>query len=347
MTLKRKLSMVLAASTALVAVVPATAASAGYSPAWRLTDTGSTAQFRGLAPVSSRVAWVAGSAGTVLRTVDGGRSWADVSPAGASDLLFRDIEAFDSRTAVALSIGEGEASRVYATTDGGRSWRETFRNDDPAAFYDCMTFLDRKHGLALSDPVGGKFRILATADGGRTWKVRPTTGMPPALTGEFAFAASGTCLVSAAGKAYFATGGGATARVFTSRDGGRSWSVTDTPVPSGPTAGIYSLAVRPSGEAIAVGGDYSAPTAAPDGAAYLHGRTWKIARTVPGEYRSGSAWASRSVALAVGPTGSDYSRDAGRTWTRFDTGNFDAVECTHDGSCWASGPTGRVAKLTR
>ncbi|XVU23875.1 WD40/YVTN/BNR-like repeat-containing protein [Actinoplanes sp. CA-054009] len=346
MTLKRKLSMVLAASAALVAVAPASA-SAGYSPAWRLTDTGSTAQFRGLAPVSSRVAWVAGSAGTILRTADGGRNWLDVSPAGASDLLFRDIEAFDSRTAVALSIGEGEASRVYATTDGGRSWRETFRNDDPAAFYDCMTFLDRRHGLALSDPVGGKFRILATADGGRTWKVRPTTGMPPALSGEFAFAASGTCLVSAGGKAMFATGGGATARVFTSRDAGRSWSVTNTPVPSGPTAGIYSLAVRASGEAIAVGGDYNAPTAAPDGAAYLHGRTWRTARTVPGEYRSGSAWASRSVALAVGPTGSDYSRDGGRTWTRFDTGNFDAVECAADGSCWASGPTGRVAKLTR
>ncbi|GAA0455285.1 oxidoreductase [Paractinoplanes deccanensis] len=335
------------ALSALAAVLPAAAASASTSSLkWRLTETGSTAQFRGLAPVSSRVAWVAGSAGTVLRTVDGGRSWANVSPPGASGLLFRDIEAFDSRTALALSIGNGAASRVYATRDGGRTWTETFRNEDEAAFYDCMTFLDRRHGLALSDPVDGKFRILATDDGGRSWAVRPTQGMPDALAGEFAFAASGTCLVSAAGKAMFATGGGAVSRVFTSRDGGRSWSVTSTPVPSGPSAGIYSLAVRPSGEAIAVGGDYAAPTSAPDGAAYLHGRTWKIARTVPGEYRSGSAWASHGLALAVGPTGSDYSRDGGRTWKRFDTGAFDAVECTADGSCWASGPTGRVARLT-
>src|SRR6185312_10192171 len=107
------------------------------------------------------------------------------------------------------------------------SWTSAFVNQDANAFYDCMTFLDRRHGLALSDPVDGKFRILATGDGGRSWRVLPSAGMPAALTGEFAFAASGTCLVSAGGKAFFATGGGAAARVFTSRDGGLRWSVTD------------------------------------------------------------------------------------------------------------------------
>jgi photosystem II stability/assembly factor-like uncharacterized protein len=45
------------------------------TPSWSLSATGVTARFRGLAPVSARVAWVAGSAGTILRTVDGGRSW--------------------------------------------------------------------------------------------------------------------------------------------------------------------------------------------------------------------------------------------------------------------------------
>src|SRR5690242_7156799 len=80
-----------------LAVVPAGVASAGAGehalPSWQLTPTGSTEQFRGLAAVSTRVAWVAGSGGTVLRTVDGGRSWQDVSPAGAQALQFRDIEA--------------------------------------------------------------------------------------------------------------------------------------------------------------------------------------------------------------------------------------------------------------
>jgi photosystem II stability/assembly factor-like uncharacterized protein len=342
MRLQRKLSIAVVGLAVLV-----TSTGLGHaSPAWRLTDTGVTTEFRGLDPVSSRVAWVAGAAGTILRTVDGGRSWQSVGPASASALEFRDIEAFDATSAVALTIGPGEDSRLYRTADGGRSWTETFRNADPAAFYDCVTFLDKRHGLALSDPVEGKFRILATSDGGRSWQVRSSAGMPDALAGEFAFAASGTCLVSAGGRAYFATGGGSESRVFTSRDFGRSWSVTSTPIPSGETAGIYSLAVKSSGTAIAVGGDFAAPTVAPAGAAYLRGHTWTVARKVPGEYRSGAAWMGRGpTALAVGPTGSDISYDAGRTWKRFDTGSFDAVACADDGSCWASGVKGRVARL--
>ena len=334
------------------------AATTGFSPgprqpSWQLTTTGVTAQFRGLAPVSDRVAWVAGSAGTVLRTVDGGRSWQQVGPPEAAELQFRDIEAFDARHAVALTIGEGTDSRIYATSDGGGSWTETFRNDEPTAFYDCMAFTDRRHGLALSDPVGGRFRILATDDGGRSWSVRPTTGMPEALPGEFAFAASGTCLVTAdrngGDRAWFATGGAERSRVFATTDRGRTWRVSDTPLPGGPTAGVYSLAFRDPRNGIAVGGDYATPQSAPDGAATSRdaGRTWTTSDVVPGEYRSGVAWVGPGpIALTVGPTGSDISRDAGRTWTRFDTGSFDAVLCAPDRSCWASGTNGRVAKLT-
>lgn len=334
----------------LLAVVAATGFTVRRDPSWELVDTGVTARLRGLSAVSDRVAWASGSEGTVIRTVDGGRTWRQVGPPGTTDLQFRDIEAFDAWHAVALSIGEGELSRVYRTSDGGRTWTESFRNTDPAAFYDCLAFFDRAHGLALSDPVGGKFRILSTSDGGRSWRVLPTEGMPPALAGEFAFAASGTCLVAAdhGRRAWFATGGGSAARVFSTADRGRAWRVVDTPVPSGPTAGIYSLAFRDPWHGIAVGGDFAAPTAAPDAAAVSRdgGRSWRTAVAEPGEYRSGSAWAGR-VALAVGPTGSDVSYDGGWTWRRFDTGSFDAVDCTRHGACWASGEQGRVARLDR
>lgn len=325
---------------------PGASAHHASSPAWRLVTTGSTQQFRGLAAVSRKIAWLAGSSGTVLRTSDGGRHWLDVSPPGLSDLEFRDIEAWDSRHAVALTIGTGTDSRVYRTSDGGATWQVTFTNDDPNAFYDCMAFFNAHDGLAVSDPVDGKFRLIATHDGGRSWSVVSPTGMPAALPGEFAFAASGTCLVTSRHEAWIATGGGSSARVFHSRDRGRRWTVADTPVVVGPTAGIYSLAV--SGRRLeAVGGDFTAPSARVDVAASSRdaGRSWKLASVMTGGYRSGVAFVGSRSLVAVGPTGSDVSTDNGRTWTTFDTGYFDTVHRARDGAVWASGKDGRVAVL--
>ena len=350
------------AATALVPAGLLTAAPAAGATAsapapvralsWQERPTGIDSRLRGLSAVSGSVAWVSGSGGAVLRTVDGGATWADVSPPGVEELEFRDIEAFGSRRAVVLAIGEGTDSRVYSTSDGGASWQLSYVNDEPRAFYDCLTFLDRRHGLALSDPVDGRFRILATSDGGATWQVRPSAGMPPALAGEFAFAASGTCLVGGpGGRAWFATGGGARARVFRSDDAGRTWEATSTPVASGPTAGIYSLAFRDRWHGIAVGGDFNLPDQATDAAAVTSdgGRTWTLVPDAHalGGYRSGAAWVSAMtpLALAVGPTGTDLSLTGGRSWQAFDDGSYDSVDCTPWGACWASGEKGRVARL--
>ncbi|MEV6204159.1 oxidoreductase [Streptomyces sp. NPDC051771] len=341
------------APTALAApTAPATAASAD---GWRLTPTGTDARFRGLAAVDRRTAWAAGSRGTVLRTTDAGHGWHNVSPPGAEGLELRDVEAFDARGAVVLAIGEGEASRLLRTEDGGATWTEAFRNTDPRAFYDCVTFFDRRHGLALSDPVDGRFRILATRDGGGSWEVLPDSGMPAALPGEAGFAASGQCLVTAPGggkDVWFATGGAATARIFHSADRGRTWTVSDSPVPAGdPARGVFALAFRDRGHGLAVGGDYRAGQPSPRAAAVTGdgGRTWTPAGTPPPAYRSGVAWLphSRTAALAVGPTGTDLTRDGGRSWRTVDTGSYDTVDCAPDGGCWASGEKGRIARLAR
>ncbi|MGA5560423.1 WD40/YVTN/BNR-like repeat-containing protein [Streptomyces platensis] len=318
---------------------------------WRLKDSGSTARFRGLAAVSRTTAWAAGTGGTVLRTRDGGKHWRNISPPGAGALEFRDIEAFDARRAVVLAIGEGAASRVFRTDDAGATWTESFRNPDPRAFYDCLTFFDRRHGIALSDPVDGTYRILSTGDGGRSWRVLPSDGMPPAQQGEAAFAASGQCLVSSGSRdAWIATGGAATARVLHTADRGRTWTVTDTPLPAGdPARGIFALAVRDRGHALAVGGDYRPGQPSPHAAAVSHdaGATWTPATAPPKAYRSGTTWLphSRHLALAVGPTGSDLTLDGGHTWHTFDTGSYDTVDCAPDLGCWAAGEKGRIARL--
>jgi photosystem II stability/assembly factor-like uncharacterized protein len=335
----------------VAAVAIPTAVAGDRAFAWQLTPTGSTARLRGLTAVDSRTAWASGSLGTVLRTTDRGATWQQVGPPGTQDLQFRDNEAFDADHAVILSIGNTpDAFRIYVTADGGRHWTLGFQNTDPNAFYDCMTFFDKKRGLALSDPPDGKkFRIIATNDGGYSWHVVDPAGMPEALPGEAGFAASGQCITTAHGHtAWFATGGAAQARVFRSTDRGQTWTVSSTPIRSTPTGGIFALAFRDQRHGLAVGGDFATPTASPDNFATTSdgGRTWTL---VPGppEYRSGATWVDGHTAIAVGPTGSDVSTDAGRTWRRFDSGSFDTTDCASPNACWAAGEQGRAAYLTR
>ena len=262
-----------------------------------------------------------------------------------------DIEAFDADHAVILSIGNGSDSRIYVTSDGGQNWTLAFENDDPNAFYDCMTFFDDRRGLALSDPPDGtKFRILSTSNGGQTWHVVSPAGMPPALAGEFAFAASGQCIASDHGhRAWFGTGGAEQARVFRSDNRGQTWSVSATPILSGPSAGIFALTFNGQQRGLAVGGDFALPTSSPDNFASTKngGTNWQLESGAPPEYRSGAAWVDGHTAIAVGPSGSDVSTNGGTSWHRFDDGSLHTTDCASPVACWASGADGRIAYLVR
>ncbi|KAF2260565.1 oxidoreductase [Lojkania enalia] len=318
---------------------------------WSLLNTANTNQFRGLAPVSHKVAWVSGTNSTVLRTTDGGNTWKSVGPqltGPDAELEFRDIQAWSAKKAVILSIGFGPESRIYFTEDGGKNWTQSFGNEEEAAFYDCIAFENEKRGLAMSDPVDGKIRLIETLDGGKSWSVIDSAGIPPARANEWGFAASGTCLTTTAGRWYVGTGGEDPGRVFYSSDG-HIWDVSNTTLLGAEAAGVFSVRFRDRKHGIAVGGDFENPTGNMNNAAWSTdgGRTWQSAARFPDGYRSGSSWVPGhcDMALAVGSTGSDFTLDGGRTWIGFDNGTFDSVECLEGGLCWASGAGGRVARL--
>ncbi|KNG45400.1 hypothetical protein TW65_07932 [Stemphylium lycopersici] len=327
---------------------------------WTITPTNSTQQFRGLSPVSERTVWVSGTNGTVLRTTNAGSSWTNVSPLlepseNASDFQFRDIHAFSASSAVILSIGEANLSRIYLTHDGGRNWERTFVNQEDAAFYDCMAFESQRgrqaHGVAMSDPVNGKIRLLETWDAGKHWAIVPNNTMPPALQGEFGFAASGTCVEAAAGRWYIATGGVNPGRIFYTDSSSvrHGWKVADSAIAGGAAAGVFSVRFRDAKHGIAVGGDYEQPTASNSTASWScdGGTSWTPAKSFPGGYRSGASWVPGriQVAIAVGTSGSDVTFDGGMNWRVIGNGTFDAVECVGRDTCWASGSGGRVARL--
>ena len=321
---------------------------------WAAQVSGTNVRLRGVSAVSARVAWASGAGGTYARTLDGGRTWQAGQVPGAGELDFRDVDAFDANTAYLLAIGPGELSRIYKTTDGGRSWALQFQNRRPAAFYDCMAFWDERRGLAMSDPVEGRFLVVRTEDGGRTWAETDAAGMPAALEGEGGFAASGTCVAVIKGGTYawFGTGGPKGGRVFRSNDSGRTWQAAAAPLAAGKSAGVFSLAFYGSW-GVAVGGDYTKEQEGAGNAAvtYDAGKNWWPlgASERPGGYRSGVAYVPGTRGqrlIAVGPSGSDYSADGGRTWKPLGAEGFHALSVAPTGdAAWAVGENGRVARL--
>ncbi|HEX8070219.1 MAG TPA: hypothetical protein VF546_09735 [Pyrinomonadaceae bacterium] len=319
---------------------------------WLRQASGTTVRLRGVSAVSASVAWASGDKGTFARTTDGGRTWVAGTVPGAGELDFRDVDAFDADTAYLLAIGAGERSRIYKTTDGGRSWVMQFKNSKAAAFFDCMAYWDRDHGIAISDPVEGRFLVLTTSDGGKSWVESPAAGMPAALPGEGAFAASGTCVaVQGQTRAWFGTGGPAGARVFRSADRGRTWQVARTALTSGKSAGIFSLTFWDVRHGVAVGGDYTKEREIGSNVAWTSdgGRTWREAVAArPNGYRSCVAYVPGTRAptlVAVGPSGSDYSSSGGRSWQVLAAdGGHSASFTAAGGTGWAVGEGGLILK---
>lgn len=319
---------------------------------WIKQNVNTTASFRGLSVVNEKVVWASGTGGTVIRTVDAGKTWDVITVPGAEKLDFRDIEAFDANTAYILSIGNGDSSRIYKTVDGGKTWNLQFKNNDPKAFYDAIACWDKNDCVAMSDPVDHKFPLIQTKDGGKNWATMDTGKMPEAKDGEAAFAASGTCLITHGKNNLFLVTGGTAARVFKSTDRGATWSVAETPIVHGTSgSGIFSIAMFDHKNGVIVGGNYEKPVEAKDNLAFTSdaGKTWKLSSGLSG-YRSAVAYLSNDKIIAVGSNGADILPVESKNWIRIDWWNLNAVKSTPNhkvGDMWAVGPNGLVGQMLR
>lgn len=320
-------------------------AAAGYSW-WTVLPTGVDANLRGVAAVVHRSGanvWAAGSQGTILKSPDGGQTWNPVHIAGGEKLDFRGVQTLDGKTVYVMSSGEGELSRIYRSMDSGNTWEMEYSDKRKSFFLDALGCADSTHCFALSDPVEGKFLLLATTDGVH-WEELPREKMPAAVAKEGAFAASNSCLLLyGKSEMYFVTGG-SVARVFHSRDLGRTWTVSETPMLSGkPSRGISSIA-RAGDMVVILGGDYAEPNHGEKTAAYSsdEGQTWHLAEEMPTGYRS-SVDTFDAGFVAVGPNGAETSRD-GIHWTHIESPELNAVTFI-SGKGWGVGPKGMAAQF--
>lgn len=300
---------------------------------WRLEDSGTTADLRGIDSLGNGVAWASGSQGTILRTQDTGKTWQRCAmPPNAEKLDFRGIQAFDKDSAVVMSSGKGDLSRLYKTTDGCKSWKLVFTDPDDAGFFDAIRRVSGKQLFVLGDPVNGRFALFTSRDAGDTWFIEDDPGLE-APAGVSAFAASNSAFTSF-GTNLVSASGGTQALVYrlnpqcNAQTGvcTLSWGAAPTPLAHGAAAsGIFSLgghlATNASGKAskilVAVGGTYDQPSNSAGTAALSTdgGSTWTASATPPAGYRSAVAYLPKSNSwIAVGPNGTDVSTDDGRNW---------------------------------
>jgi photosystem II stability/assembly factor-like uncharacterized protein len=309
---------------------------------WHEIQTPVKASLRGLSPVSDQVVWASGSGGTWLRTLDGGKSWDHGIIADLDTVDFRSIHAFDQNTAVVASAGQPAV--IFRTEDGGESWTKVHQEGEEA-FFDAIAFVDQKRGYILGDPVGGNWMILETQDGGKSWK--SLEHLPKAEVGEAAFAASSSSLIATKGQLIIGTGGSQSNLHFYSF-AEMTWTQESVSlmIQGSSSQGIFALALLDN-QLILVGGDYVNPKVTEGNLVIREsGRLSTPIQTTSG-YRSGvAALKNPALIIAVGPDGSDYSKDEGKTWSSFSPKGYHAVKSSFDQKyLWASGSQGRIAQL--
>lgn len=113
---------------------------------------------------TDQVCWVAGGSAIIVRTTNGGTTWAQCASVGLAGDVYN-IFAIDDLTAFCTT--SPAATFVYKTTDGGATWTQVFTQT--GGFVDIIWFFDATNGIIIGDPVGGRWTIFKTTNAGTTW----------------------------------------------------------------------------------------------------------------------------------------------------------------------------------
>lgn len=295
----------------------------------------------GMSAVSSDVAWGVTYGGTVLRTVDGGTTWATTQtpcswyalPDCVGYEYLWDIVATSAEDAWAV----GSFGAVIHTIDGGASWATLKSGGDVD---------DLKHIARAPDGslwVAGRAGVYRSTDEGATW-----TGGRPSPDAEIV-----NDIVPISGAEAWAVGNGTQMHVWHTTDGGATWPAAwDYPAaPTGDPKELLAIAISPQGRLWAVG-----TLCAADTDPYCHtiqtlsddgGSTWSIS-PVAGDTLTSIVAVSNTTAWAAGIPGAvRKTTDGGQTWLAQMPGITDifwSLVAPSPSQLWASGGGGAIAR---
>lgn len=318
-----------------------------YAQKITILTSSTKTSIRGLSVVSDKIIWASGSNGTVGKSVDGGKIWQWIVVKNFEKNDFRDIEAFDAKTAIIMAIAE--PAYILKTTDGGKTWKTVFADSSKGMFLDAMDFWNINSGIVLGDPINGKFFIARTFNGGDNWQKIPFDKSPAADSGEGCFASSGTNVRKLDREEACFVSGGLRSRLFI-----RNKKI-DLPILQGKeTTGANSVAIsddkklKGGQHIIVVGGNFRNDTSSEKNCALTNdqGNIWIIPATPPHGYRSCVEFITKNQLITCGTSGVDISNDGGLNWELISRESFHVCRKAKKGNTvFLAGSNGRIAKL--
>lgn len=105
----------------------------------------------------------------IFKSIDGGRSWTNVSPIGNIDVWGTYF--VDENLGLTIGGGCGNEQQFYRTTDGGKTWRVTRKNQFNSGLSDLV--IDEKTGVGFAVSSGWLWK---TNDFGLNWDLYSNTG---------------------------------------------------------------------------------------------------------------------------------------------------------------------------
>ena len=306
-----------------------------------ILTSGKKVSFRGLSIVDDKTVWVSGSSGTVGLSTNGGADWKWITVKGHEKTEFRDIEAFDEKTAIIMGIDT--PALLLKTTDAGETWNTVFEDKTPGMFLDAMDFWDEKWGMVIGDPIDGRIFLAQTFDGGESWRKMPEANTFAVDSGEACFASSGTNIrkINKTGIVYVT--GGKAAHFFIRNQ------KLELPILQGTeSSGANSVASKDARIFMVVGGDFNKKDSSTKNCVITidGGKTWSVPETPPHGYRSCVEYLDKDKWITCGLNGVDYSNDGGKTFSWISKDGYHVCRKAKAGKAvYFAGGGGRIGKL--
>lgn len=167
-------------------------------------------------PGDPNYGWACGFNGMVIRTTDGGNTWAGSTIAGAYHL---ESVHFPTRTVGYTSGVDG----IFKSTNGGVTWFDIRPADAGAGmfFWGCY-FVDELNGILVGDGCVTDQHFWKTTDGGNTWTLFSGTEPESGMTDVILYEANGRGFAVSSGRIWNTTDGGATWQVY-ANSGTKVW----------------------------------------------------------------------------------------------------------------------------